>query len=325
MTKLQRVVLSPQVRRYLFCFLGLLILFWFLREKILPQRTSEKLTLSFISWGGLEEVNMNLGLLAEFEKAHPGIHVEFIHAANYNDKLKTMMAAGTSPDVMYIDVGSYAAYAEQGVLLDLEPFLNDIDLSDFFPLLVEAFRYKGKLYGLPKDCSTYMLYYNQDLFDAAGLAYPDSTWTWEDVRRAALLLTRDFEGDGRIDQFGFYSWEVIPGWLNYIWQNGGWVLSPDDKRCLIDRPEAIEALEFLADLKFKDQVIPSGITAGGQNPAQLFLTGRLATGRCRCSGGSAASAGMCRYCQKGGGGPPSSLRWPMPSPPNPPIPGKPGP
>ncbi|NIQ99401.1 MAG: extracellular solute-binding protein, partial [Gemmatimonadales bacterium] len=71
------------------------------------------------------------------------------------------------------------------------PFIQrdeSFDLPDFYPDLVDLCRHEGALFSLPRYTSVYVLFYNKDLFDAAGLAYPDNTWTWDDYLSAARTL-----------------------------------------------------------------------------------------------------------------------------------------
>jgi multiple sugar transport system substrate-binding protein len=113
-----------------------------------------------------------------------------------------------------------------------------------------------------------------DHFDAAGLRYPTSAWTWDDMRDAALQLVTDADGDGIPDQWGvtFETW-FVP-WLYWVWSNGGAVFNDDESKCMLTEPAATEALQFWADLINVDQVAPSGSAMemfGG--PMSAFTTG----------------------------------------------------
>jgi len=125
------------------------------------------------------------------------------------------------------------------------------------------------------------LFYNIDLFEKSHVPLPTGDWTWEDMRAAAEKLTLDLDGDGRIDQWGLY---VPPssqeGWLNFVWQNGGDCLNADKTRCVLDSPQAVEALQWMQDLTFGDRhglkrVSPMG-GAGSVVGLDLFRQGRLA-------------------------------------------------
>ncbi|NLF17841.1 MAG: sugar ABC transporter substrate-binding protein, partial [Lentisphaerae bacterium] len=185
-------------------------------------------------------------------------------------KLLTMVAGGVAPDVAYIDYVYVPYFAKRGVIECLDERIagegGDF-LDRFFSSTLEGVRYKDRIYGLPDAWSPVLLYYNKTLFDEYNRAHPESPltypgpdWTWDDFRRAAKALTADLDGDGRTDRYG----AMIPGshhrWPILVWQNGGEVTSADHRRCLMDSPEAIEAIQFLSDLMFVDKSMPSAHT-----------------------------------------------------------------
>lgn len=128
-----------------------------------------------------------------FEKENPGISVriELTPWSSYWTTLKTAMRGGTAPDVFWMNAVNLQLYASSGVL---EPLSGHIE-SDATPVdrhpesLVKIYAYQGTQYGIPKDFDTIGLWYNKALFDKAGIKYPDTTWTWDDVRDAAAELT----------------------------------------------------------------------------------------------------------------------------------------
>ncbi|MEW5866489.1 MAG: sugar ABC transporter substrate-binding protein [Bacillota bacterium] len=223
---------------------------------------------------------INLELFKAFEEKYPNLEVEAINIPEkYWDKLLTMFAGGTAPDVVYMNYMNLAGFADKGVLEDLMPWIEkspDFNLPDFFPSLIKQVRYKGRLYELPKDFTTSVLYYNKDMFKEAGIKFPDASWTWDDFRNAAKALTKDKDGDGRIDQYGWdglYDTSLNTCW---IWQNGGEIIDSDG-RAVLDSPQNIEAYQFVADLILKDKVAPDEATFSQLGGASsMFASGRLA-------------------------------------------------
>jgi len=139
--------------------------------------------------------------------------------------------------------------------------------------------YKGKIYGLTYDMCVFAIFYNQDLFDEAGVSYPDENWTWDTLAEAGQKLTRDINNDGRIDQFGFTGAEGSwISWCSFVWQNGGRVLDSleEPKSCVINQPETVEAIQFIADLIHKYHCSPAAAQTEAQINSQMFLTGKLA-------------------------------------------------
>ena len=105
--------------------------------------------------------------------------------------------------------------------------------DDFFPRLTEAAQWNGRTYVLPSSGQVAVVYYNKDLFDEAGLAYPTADWTWDDMVRMAEALTHDYDGDGLIDQYGVQLGQVYQApFLLY----DGQVADPEWKTARIDTP-----------------------------------------------------------------------------------------
>ncbi|MDD3927770.1 MAG: sugar ABC transporter substrate-binding protein, partial [bacterium] len=221
------------------------------------------------------------GVCKEFESAHPGLKVKAEPVSgSYYTKLQTMMAGGTAPDVIFMQNKSLADYRDRGVLLNLSPYIekDGYDLGDICRLGFEEGGIKtGEVYGIPVTGSAEVLIYNKDLFDKAGLKYPDQTWTWKDMLEAAKKLTLDTNGDGRIDQYGI---STMPGWwaadIAWIWAGGGNVFNKDLSRCVVNNAKARETMQFLVDLSNKYKVTPKGIIGSEvTNVAELFMTNKL--------------------------------------------------
>ncbi|MDD5599730.1 MAG: sugar ABC transporter substrate-binding protein [Victivallaceae bacterium] len=218
--------------------------------------------------------------LREFEKLHPDIRVKLIKApGNYYIKVQTMMVGKTCADVVGFTGKRVNAFKIKGMLLNLLPFAkrDNYDLDDYFRVgLEDAQMTKDELYYLPTEGSGTVLFYNQDIFDRAGLKYPDAKWTWNDFRDAAVKLTRDTDGDGRLDQVGCsisYWWA---GMLPWVWANGGRLVNRSQTKCHLNQPEAIEALTFLIDLERKYHVTAKAL--GGTESAGIyenFASGRI--------------------------------------------------
>ena len=93
--------------------------------------------------------------------------------------------------------------------------------------------------------SNVILYYNKDLFDKAGVAYPTNDWTWNDMLAAAKKLTLDTNKDGKIDQWGFAVNNIVWVWAGFVWGNGGDILSPDRKSACCTIPRNHRGAELL--------------------------------------------------------------------------------
>lgn len=235
-------------------------------------------TLTLTMWGKQDEMGFYNGALKEFYADHLNIRVniELIPWSRVFDKLLISTAGGRTPDVSRVDSTYFTPCAAKGLLECLDPYIkNDpkFDINDFYKEAVEGWgMYDGKIYGLPSDVDIYAMYYNKTMFDKYGIPYPDGTWDWNKFLDAAKKLTKDTDGDGKLEQWGCVpdSW-----WQDYIWQNGGDILSKDNARCILDQPLAYEAIQFMSDLRTKHHVAPTPADAQDVGPQKLFTNGQI--------------------------------------------------
>ncbi|NOY77339.1 MAG: extracellular solute-binding protein [Calditrichaeota bacterium] len=268
--------------RHLFCQKVLLVLVLAIGLGVpLSDGLASKTVLRVANWAGARELKLERRIAAEFMKRHPEVvvSVETI-PSGYKEKILTGIASGTPPDVFLLDATIIPAFLNQNVLVDLMPYVkkHGIDLSVYFPNVLKIAERDSSLFALPKDFTPMVMYYNKRLFDAAGLSYPAPGWTWEDYLKLSQKLTKDFDGDGRIDQFGTVVSDRLYLWIPWVWSNGGDVLNPKGTRAAgyFNSPETEQALQFLIDLRTKYHVAPFGsyLTAVGGTGA-LFYTGKI--------------------------------------------------
>jgi multiple sugar transport system substrate-binding protein len=141
-------------------------------------------------------------VIQEFEREYPQIKVKYeVIPDRYMDIIKTRLIGDAAPDVFYLDALEAPLLIKNNVLEPLDNYITpEFDRNDFKPALLSAFRYRDRLYGLPKDFSTLALFYNKKYFRAAGLTTPPTTW--DGLLKYAQKLTIDRNGDGRIDRYG---------------------------------------------------------------------------------------------------------------------------
>ena len=212
-------------------------------------------------------------LISTFESQHPDISIEYTTAPfdSYFTKLQTDFAAGNAPDVFELNYENFVTFASRGTLEPLTPYLEGQDgvaANTFYPAALDAFQYDGTQYGLPITFSTVVLYYNKDLFDAAGLEYPTSDWTWDDVMSAAEALNNPSE---RV--WGIY--QPVQFWEFYkaAAAAGGGLEVGEEVR--IDTPENRQALHYLVDKVQTAGVMPTDAELSGVANEDLFLNGQL--------------------------------------------------
>jgi multiple sugar transport system substrate-binding protein len=234
-------------------------------------------------FGGFEDWNMWRTVKAEFERANPDLSVRLLYwpGSSYEYKLQLTMAAGTAPDVIDVQDEPFAAYVKMGQFEDLGPYMRRVSSpyspDRFFPTALETFRVDGVQYGLPWNGGQLMIYYNRTLFRQTGLPDPPPRdWSWTEWLDACKKLTRDWDGDGRVDQFGTevnanYMYSLLP----WVWMFGGDIVDPAMKRCTLDTPEGRQTLVFLRDLIYHHHVAPRSSEFTGMGGNVMFMTGRL--------------------------------------------------
>lgn len=113
-------------------------------------------------------------LAKEFMAANPDIKIN-VRTVQFDDMVNDLaraVAAGDAPDVTYIDNPEVALFASRGLLLDLTPYLENsevVKVDEIFPGPLASVTYEGGIYGLPRGANTIALYYNADMYRAAGL------------------------------------------------------------------------------------------------------------------------------------------------------------
>ncbi|MGQ9486911.1 MAG: ABC transporter substrate-binding protein [Armatimonadota bacterium] len=203
-------------------------------------------------------------IVKQFER-ETGIRVkmQIIPWATYYDKLALSLAYGGAPDVFICHANRIAEFARYGVFRPLDDLVASnlgFTVADFLPNIWQAGRYEGKQVGLPLDCHPQGLYYNLQLFREAGIVdehgNPKPPRTWQEFLEAARRLTKDKDGDGRPDQWGFaFTW-LRTNWITFISQHGGSILSADLRRATLADPPAVRATQQMCDMIYRYQIAP---------------------------------------------------------------------
>lgn len=243
------------------------------------EESSGPLTMTI--WGSESDKTVMEERLALAKEALPDIEVKLqLISEEYDTKVQTMFAGGTAPDILQV-AEAVNVYSSKGQLEDLNPALTaeGIDpVASFGQGLVDTYSTDGKLWAAPDRSGAAALYYNKDLFDAAGVAYPDESWDWGAMREASKQLT--VEENGQVVQWGYGAGDWWPWYMSWIYQNGGRVLD-DSGVPVANSAENVEALEFYNSLVFDDKSALSPVDYANQGlnngqPDPLFAQGKLA-------------------------------------------------
>ncbi|MBI5353892.1 MAG: sugar ABC transporter substrate-binding protein [Chloroflexi bacterium] len=240
--------------------------------------------ISFMVFGDPAELAAYQKLVDSFKQKNPAIQVELIQIpgqSDYRKRLAADIAAGKPADVVLINYRRFATFANAGALEPLGDRLQNstqIKEADFYPQAIQSFKWKGEQTCIPQNISSLVVYYNKDLFDQAGVAYPANGWTWDDFTAAAQALTKDSNSDGETDQFGAGVAPELIRLATFVWQAGGEVVDDESnpQMLTLGTAEALHAADFFFGLQTKYHVVPNLEQETSQDSESRFINGQLA-------------------------------------------------
>ncbi|MFN8621862.1 MAG: sugar ABC transporter substrate-binding protein [Chloroflexota bacterium] len=249
-----------------------------------PATSAATDSVSFMIFGDPAELAAYHTLVDAFEAARPGIDVQLIEVpdqGDYRQRLGADLAAGTPADVVLVNYRNMAPLAAAGQLQPLTDRLRTstvIQDGDLYPQAADAFRWRGEQMCIPQNISSLAVYYNQDLFDAAGLPYPTAGWTWDDFVATATALTKDLDGDGVTDQYGLGTQPELIRLAPFLWQAGAEVVNNPKEPTGLDLHTANgrKALDWFVGLQTVHHVVPDRVAEEAEDSESRFLGGRTA-------------------------------------------------
>ena len=223
-------------------------------------------------------------LIKKFEAANPDVKVKLdVTVSNgLQNRIQVALRSGSPPDLIDSSMQWTVPFANTGKLLPLDDFVakSRIDLGDFYAATLKSARHEGKLYGLPYRAQTLGLLYNKQHYRDAGLDPEKPPQTWDEFIKVSQQLTKkNSKGE---QQYGFgvvgggEVQNIITRLMPFIWMNGGTVISDDEKRALVNQPEAVQAVEFYTSPFTKLGVSPpSTLQNDGAALRKLFSAGAI--------------------------------------------------
>ncbi len=232
---------------------------------------------SSVGWGGwLSEPWMQI--IQNFNESQPNIQVPngYEDVAEGYQKVMAQAAGGVAADVYLFETKYMQGFAALGFFIPLDDLVaasQVISEDQYFAEDWKEMFWGGHQRLAPFDNSPATIWYNRDVFDEAGVAYPPKKfgeWKWDDFLQTAQALTKG-EGAERI-----YGWVGERGWpysLPWIWSGGGWFLNEPKTECVVDSPESVAALKWAADLIHTHQVQPEAAELMEGGSSAMFLMG----------------------------------------------------
>lgn len=242
-------------------------------------RAQENVELRWSMWSASEaETAVWEGLASDVTAAHPNITVklETTSFAEYWDKLTTQLSAGDEADIVAMQSLRMPGFAAREALAPLQPLIDadaEVDYADFFPAIQEGLSFQGDVYAFAYDLGPILLYYNKDMFTAAGIPFPSATepMPWEQFLEVCRGLT-----DAEAGEYGYVLQPNFTDSIPWIWSGGGDYMNAEETECTLDTPEAIAAIEFVSGLFSTEQVAaPITDLANPQFSNEQFTSGKI--------------------------------------------------
>ena len=175
------------------------------------------------------------------------VKVEVINWDNYWTLLEAGVSGGKMPDVFWMHSNTAQMYMENDVLLKLNDYIasdSAIDQANYYEGVWNLYtRSDGNVYALPKDHDTIALLYNKAIFDKYGVAYPDDSWSWDDVYEAAKAITEGSGGD--VYGYAMNTSNNQDGWYNFVYDYGAQIITDDHKGTTIGSDKGKAGMEMV--------------------------------------------------------------------------------
>ncbi|SHO48897.1 ABC transporter substrate-binding protein [Anaerocolumna xylanovorans] len=213
------------------------------------------------SWGG-DQVGQLDKQLDAYNKSQSKYHITYAVQDSMEEKLLTAIVSNEAPDVVLWDRFNTSVYAPKGAFTQLDDYVkkDSIDMSKFYSPATDELTYDGKLYGIPLTVDTRVIFYNKDMFSAAGID-PASITTWDTLRDAAVKLTK--RENGKLVQAGF-SLKDVGLFNNWIQQAGGKMIddSSATAKAAFNSDAGLAVLKYWNQLLNEDKVYDLGFEDG---------------------------------------------------------------
>lgn len=244
--------------------------------EVVEEAAVEPVTIKVMSFFAFDNPEVEEAVVAAFEAEYPDIKVEFesVPMSDIFLKYKTLAAGNEAPDVMAMNFENSFMFGSLGALEPLDEWIKstDLDLDLYYQATLDMFKVDGVQYAMPATFSDVVLFFNKNIFDTADLEYPARDWTMDDLKEAAVALTQDTDGDGKIDQWGY----SIPWWPVFLEMYNASIWSEDGTTCTLNQPEGVKAVQAMVDARYLDKYAPTPEQLAEQGDWDMFIAGKLA-------------------------------------------------
>ncbi len=212
-----------------------------------------KTRLKFQIWDVAQRDSMQ-AICDAYTAKNPDVTIE-VQVTSWNEywtKLEAAAESNTMPDIFWMHTNQILYYSDFGMLADVTDLYEDVEPNYYQNHFSEisignAQGSNGRMYGVPKDKDNIFLVYNKEMFDAAGVSYPDENWTWDDLTAASAQI---YDKTGK---YGFMAYnDDQMGYWSFVYQAGGCILTEDKTKAGFDQPGTKKGMEFYVGMQDND-------------------------------------------------------------------------
>ena len=225
-------------------------------------------------------------LVAEYNDSQDEVYVDLVFQGLYNEmktKLVQAVQSGNEPDIAQVSIEYLDLFTQGNNIEPITERIREDDRNDILSQFWNSVTRDREVYAFPFNLSVQVLYYNKDAFRENGLDPDKPPKTWDDVIEYGTQLTKDFDNNGVVDQWGvLISLEGVFGFTPLIRQKGGEFLNHDRTQALFNSNAGVEVMELVQDLAHTHKIMPSNWTLFEGTSA--FLEGKIVMGPITCAG-----------------------------------------
>ncbi len=236
-----------------------------------PRETDDRISLTWCS----DDNPMRREQIARFNELYPEYRLSLDPQSNQVEKVIVQSLAGVGPDLFDCYSGfQLNAFVRSGIARDCtdEMAAMGIKAEDAWKAVHPHMLHDGRLYGYPGNANAPAVWYNKKIFDEEGVPYPSSDWTWDEFIAISKRLTAR-GGRGQIIRFGmigYWDWKAV------LFQFGASFYTPEGTRCILDSKEACDSMQFMQDLTYAHEAIPTPTQQAAMASAGGWGTGEIA-------------------------------------------------
>ncbi|MCI9156157.1 MAG: sugar ABC transporter substrate-binding protein [Lawsonibacter sp.] len=232
-----------------------------------------KTHLTFQIWDVFQRPGMQ-AVCDAYTQQHPDVEIE-VQVTSWGEYWTKLEAAGesnTMPDIFWMHTDQILYYADFGVLADVTNLYDEVDPNFWTDHYSEvsignASGSDGRMYGVPKDKDNVVLAYNREMFDAAGVTYPDESWTWDDLMDASQKV---YDATGKYGYMAYNDEQL--GYWNFVYQNGGYILDPETNlHAGYTQPATADAIKYYVNIQ-KNEWCPDQSFFAETSPGTAFFS-----------------------------------------------------